>query len=76
MPLTLQTSPLSLAWTRIASLNIIEVFHLGLRRPHSYRHISYVFRVKVQHVLRIPLIWLVVDSSDIATWHAFLVFHS
>ncbi len=41
MPLTLSSSPPS-ALTWIASVNIIDVFHLGLPRPCSYHHIPYV----------------------------------
>ncbi len=44
--------------------------------PRSYHHISYALRVEVQCVLHIPLIWLVVNPSNIVTWHAFLLFHS
>jgi hypothetical protein len=46
MPSTLLSSP-PLAWTWIASLNIINVFHLGLPHPHSYHHIPYAFYVEV-----------------------------
>jgi hypothetical protein len=75
MPLTLPSS-LPSTWTWIASLDIINVFHLGLARPRSYHHIPHVISIKVQCDLRIPLVWLVVDPSDITTWHAFLFFHS
>jgi hypothetical protein len=57
MFLTLPSSPLSFAWTWIASLNIIDAFHFGLPCP-SY---SVFFCVEIQRVLHIPLVWLVVD---------------
>jgi hypothetical protein len=72
---TLSSSP-HLAWTWIASLNIIDVFHLGLPCPRSYHHIPYVFRVKVQHALCIPLVRLAIRPSNTTIWHAFLLFHS
>jgi hypothetical protein len=65
MPLTLLFFPLSSAWAWIASLDIIDVFHIGLPRPYSYHQIPYVFGVKVQCVLRIPLVWLVVNPFNI-----------
>jgi hypothetical protein len=71
----LSSSPHS-AWTWIESLNIIDVFHLGLPCPCSYHHIPYVLRVKVQHALCIPLVRLAVRPFNITTWHAFLFFHS
>ncbi len=43
MPSTLPYFPPSLAWTWIASLDIIGIFHFGLPHPHSYHHIPYVF---------------------------------
>lgn len=73
---TLPCSPPPSAWIWIASLDIINTFHLGLSHPHSYHHLPYVFYIKVQCVLRIPLIWLVVNPSYIVAWHAFLLFHS
>ncbi len=76
MPLALPSSPPFLTWTWITSLDIIDVFHLGLPRPHSYHHIPYVLHVKVQHDLCIPLARLIVDPSNIVIWHAFLLFHS
>jgi hypothetical protein len=75
MPLALLYSPPSSAWTWIASLYIINVFHLGLPCIRSYHHIPYALHVKVQHVLLILLAWLVIDPSNITTWHAFLLFH-
>jgi hypothetical protein len=36
-----------LAWTWIASLDIINVLHLALPCPHSYHHIPYVLCVEV-----------------------------
>jgi hypothetical protein len=67
---------LSSDWTWIASLDIINVFHLGLPHPHSYHHIPYVICVEVQHGLHIPLTRLAIDQFDITTWHVFLFFHS
>ncbi len=75
VPSTLSSSPL-LTWTWIVLLDIINVFHLSLACPHSYHHIPHPLRVKVQCVLRILLVQLVVDPSNITTWHAFLLFHS
>jgi hypothetical protein len=46
MPSTLPFFFPSSTWTWIASLDIINVFHLGLPHPHSYQHIPYVLRVK------------------------------
>ncbi len=70
-PLTLPCSPLSSALTWIASINIIDAFHLGLLRLHSYHHIPYTFRVVVQQTLHIPLFQLAFDHSDITTWYFF-----
>jgi hypothetical protein len=64
------------AWTCIPSLNIINVFHLGLPCPHSYHHIPCVLYVKVQCALHIFLARLIVNPFDIVAWHAFLFFHS
>jgi hypothetical protein len=47
---------LFLAWTSIASLDIIDAYHLGLRCPCLYHYISYAFHVKVQCVLCIPVV--------------------
>jgi len=44
---TLSSFPPFLAWTWIALLDIIDIFHLGLPRPYSYHHIPYAFCVKV-----------------------------
>ncbi len=71
---TLSSSPPS-TQTWITTLDIIDDFHLGLPCPHSYHHIPYVLLVKVQHTLHILLTRLVVNPSNIATWHAFLLFH-
>jgi len=76
MLLTLPSLLLSSTWTWIASLNIINMFHLDLPHPRSYHHIPYAICVEVQHVLHIPLIWLAIDPNDIAMWHVFLFFHS
>jgi hypothetical protein len=54
MPLTLPSFPPFSTWTWIASLDIIDVFHLGLPQFHSYYHIPYVLYVKVRHALHIP----------------------
>jgi hypothetical protein len=43
LPLTLPRSPPSLTWTWITSIDIIDVFHLGLPCPCWYHHISYVY---------------------------------
>jgi hypothetical protein len=67
MPPTLAFSLLFSAWTWIASLDIINSFHLGLPRPRSYHHIPYVVHVEVQCALHIPLVWLVVNPFDITT---------
>jgi len=75
MPSALPFPPPSLAWMWIASLNIINVFHLALPHPHSYHHIPYALRLKVLWALRIPLAWLAIDPSNITTWHAFLLFY-
>ncbi len=74
-PSTLPSSPPLLTWTWIASLNIINTFHLGLSHPHSYHHIPYAFYIDVQHALHIPLIWLVSNPSYKVAWHTFLLFH-
>jgi hypothetical protein len=47
--------PPFLAWTWIASINIIDAFHLGLLGFHSYHHIPYTLQVDVQRALYIPL---------------------
>jgi hypothetical protein len=75
MPLVISSSPPS-TWTWIASLDIINVFHLSLPHPRSYDHIPYVICVEVQHVLHILLTWLAINPFDITTWHAFVLFHS
>jgi hypothetical protein len=75
MSSTLPSFPPPSVWTWITSLDIIDDFHFGLPCPHSYHHIPYVFLVKIQHVLQILLAWLTVDPSNIAIWHAFLLFH-
>jgi hypothetical protein len=62
---TLLSSPLSSAWIWITSLDNINAFHFDLPCPYSYHHIPHAFRVDVQHVLCIPLVWLVVDPFDI-----------
>ncbi len=59
--ITIFSSP----WTWIASLNIIDVFHLCLPNPCSYHHIRYALCVEVQHVLHIPLAQLVVNPFNI-----------
>jgi len=46
MLLTLLFSHPSLTWTWITSLDIMNVFHLGLPHPRSYHHIPYVLHVK------------------------------
>ncbi len=56
--------------------NIIDAFHLGLSCPYSYHYISYALCVEVQRVLHIPLAQLAINPFNIATWHAFLLFHS
>jgi hypothetical protein len=48
LPPTLPCSPPSLAWTWITSINIIDVFHLGLPCRCFYHHIPHVFQVNVQ----------------------------
>jgi hypothetical protein len=65
MPSTLPSSPPPSTWTWIASLNIINTFHLGLSRPHSYHHIPYALYIEVQRVLHIPLAWLVSNLAYI-----------
>jgi hypothetical protein len=45
-------------WTWIASINIIDVFHLGLPHFHSYHHILYVLQVDVQWILHIFFFYL------------------
>ncbi len=52
---TLPCSPPSSTWTWIASINIVDVFHLGLPCPHSYQHIMYTLRIDVQWAFYIPL---------------------
>jgi hypothetical protein len=42
-PRALSSSLLSSAWTWIASLNIIGVFHLGLSGPYSYHYFHMIF---------------------------------
>jgi hypothetical protein len=76
MSSTLLSSFLSLAWTWIASLDIIDVFHLCLPRPCSYHHIPYVFHVEVQRALCLLVVQLVINPSNITTWHAILLFNS
>jgi hypothetical protein len=53
MPLTLPCFPPPLAWTWITSIDIIDVFHLGLPHPCSYHHIPYALRVDIQQALYI-----------------------
>jgi hypothetical protein len=72
LPLILPCSP-SLAWTWIASIDIIDVFHMGLSCLHSYHHISYARRVDIQWALHILLFQLTFDPFDVATWHVFFV---
>jgi hypothetical protein len=67
MLLALLFSPPFSAWTWIASLDIIDVFHLGLPHLRSYHHIPYAFRVKVQCALQILLIQSIIDPSKITT---------
>jgi hypothetical protein len=76
MPSTLSSSLPFSTWTWITSLDIIDVFYFGLPHPCSYHHIPYVFHVEVQLALWIPVVQLVVNPFDIATWHAILLFHS
>ncbi len=73
LPLTLPCSPLFSALTWIASIDIINAFHLGLYHPCSYRHIPYAFRIDVQQTLHIHLFLLTFDHSDITTWHFFVI---
>ncbi len=68
---TLQCSPPSSTWTWIESINIIDVFHLGLPCPHSYQHIMYTLRIDVQWILYIPLFQLTSNPFDIVTLHSF-----
>jgi len=75
MPLTLLSSPPS-AWIWITSLDYINDFHFDLPCPRSYHHVPHVFHVDIQHVLRIPLVQVVVNPFAIVAWHAFLLFHS
>jgi len=70
LPPTLPCSPSS-TWTWIASINIIDDFHLGLPCPHSYIHISYTFQIDIQRALHIPLSKLASDLSNVVTWHFF-----
>jgi len=65
LPSTLPCFPPSSTWTWIASINIIDVFHLGLPHPRLYHHIPYSLRVDVQQALHIPLSQLTLDLSDI-----------
>jgi len=71
LPPTLPCSAPSSTWAWIASIDIINVFHLGLSRPCFYHHIPYAFRVDVQQTLHIPLFQLTSDPSDVVTWHFF-----
>jgi len=71
---TLPCFPPFSTWTWIASIHIIDVFHLGLLHPHSYQHILYVLRVDVQWALHIPLSQLTSNPSDIVILHVFLIF--
>jgi hypothetical protein len=47
MPLALLYSFPFSAWTWITSLDINNVFHFDLPRPHSYQHIPYALCVEV-----------------------------
>jgi hypothetical protein len=55
LPLILPCSFPFLAWTWIASIDIIDVFHLGLLHFRSCHHIPYVLQVNVQRALHILL---------------------
>jgi len=67
----------SFAWACITFVNITNVFNLGLRCSCSYHHIPYVICVDVYNVLFIlNLTCMVIDSSNIVGWHAFLYFLS
>ncbi len=74
MPPTLSNSPLSSTWAWIPSIYIINAFHLGSPCPRSYHHIPYPLHDNVQHAFHIPLICMATNPSNIATWHAFLLF--
>lgn len=50
-----------------ASINIIDVFHLGLLCPCSYHHIPYVLQVNIQRTLHIHLFRLTYDLSNVVT---------
>jgi hypothetical protein len=76
LPLILPCSLSSLTWTWIASIDIIDVFHLSLPCRHSYHHILYTLRVDVQWTLHIPLYRLTSNPFDVVVWHVFLLFPS
>jgi hypothetical protein len=71
LPPTWPCLPPSSTWTWIASINIIDVFHLGLLHLRSYHHIPYSLKVVVQWTLHIPLHQLAFDPFDIVAWHFF-----
>ncbi len=71
LPLTLPCSLPSLTWTSIASIDIINVFHLDLSCPYSYHHIPYALQVDTQRTLHILKFQLTFDPSNIAPWHVF-----
>jgi hypothetical protein len=63
----------SSTWTWIASIDIIDIFHLGLSRPHSYHHIPCVLQVDVQWALHIHLSLLMFNFFDVIIWHFFII---
>jgi hypothetical protein len=63
MLLALLNFPPPFAWVWIATINIINAFHLGFSHPYSYHHISYPLHVNVQHTLHIPSLTCMAHST-------------
>jgi len=74
LPPTLLCSPPCSTWTWIASIDIIDAFHLGLPCICSYHHIPYALRIDVQQSLHILLSQFTFDLSNVIAWHVFLLF--
>ncbi len=71
LPPTLLCFPPYSTWTWIASIDIIDAFHLGLPCLCSYHHIPYALRIDVQQTLHILLSWFTFDLSNVIAWYVF-----
>ncbi len=75
---TLLSSPLFFNWAWIASISIIDAFHLNFPCLGSYHHIPYPLCVDVYHALHILIVSMAIDSFDMHPPHppVFLVLSS